>query len=74
MAATSIQPGPPAPAADSDRGLGVLFRFLLATAIAVAAVMLAVAVNQMWILVPAMAIHLSVTFVVLKGIFNLLKD
>jgi hypothetical protein len=36
--------------------------------------MLAVAVDEMWILVPVMAVHLFVTFVVLKGIFNLLKD
>jgi hypothetical protein len=64
----------PAAAVDSDRGLGLLFRFLIATSIVVAAVVLAVAVDQMWILVPAMAVHLSVTFVVLKGIFNLLKD
>jgi hypothetical protein len=73
MPPKSLQPGHPA-SADSDRGLGVLFRFVIATSIAVAVVMLAVAVDRMWILVPAMAVHLSVTFVVLKGIFNLLKD
>jgi hypothetical protein len=36
--------------------------------------MLAVAVDAMWILVPVMAVHLLVTFFVLKGIFNLLRD
>jgi hypothetical protein len=76
MPAPSFQPEPPAPAAgvDADRGLGLLFRFLIATSIVVAAVMLAVAVDKMWILVPAMAVHLSVTLVLLKGLFNLLKD
>ena len=59
---------------ESDPGLGLLFRFLIATAVAFAAFMLAVAVDEMWILVPVMAVHLFVTFVVLKGIFNLLKD
>ena len=59
---------------DSDRGLGFLFRFVVATAIVVAAFMLAVAVDRMWILVPVMVVHLVVTFVLLKGIFNLLKD
>jgi hypothetical protein len=65
---------PLGPALDSDRGLGLLFRFVIATSIAVAAFMLAVVVGQMWILVPVMAVHLSVTSLVLKGIFNLLKD
>jgi hypothetical protein len=76
MPAASFQPEPPAPApgGDADRGLGLLFRFLIATSIVVAAVMLAVAVDKMWILVPAMAVHLSVTLVLLKGLFNLLKD
>ena len=78
MPATSHSPHdspvPLGPALDSDRGLGLLFRFLIATSIAVAAFMLAVAVGEMWILVPVMAVHLSVTFLVLKGIFNLLKD
>jgi hypothetical protein len=71
-----VQPVPAVtPAAlDSDSGLGLLFRFLIATAIAVAAFMLAVEVDEMWILVPVMAVHLSVTFFVLKGIFNLLKN
>jgi hypothetical protein len=73
---TSLEPVPAAipPRFESDRGLGLLFRFLIATSIAVAAFMLAVEVDEMWILVPVMAVHLSVTFVVLKGIFNLLKD
>ena len=71
---TNLEPAvAPAPL-DSDRGLGLLFRFLIATSIAVAAFMLAVAVDEMWILVPVMAVHLSVTFFVLKGIFNLLED
>jgi hypothetical protein len=75
-AALTVQPAPAATPAsrDSDRGLGLLFRFLIATSLAVAAFMLAVEVDEMWILVPVMAVHLSVTFVVLKGIFNLLKD
>jgi hypothetical protein len=71
-----VQPAPAVrqAALDSDRGLGLLFRFLIATSLAVAAFMLAVVVDQMWILVPVMTVHLSVTFLVLKGIFNLLKD
>src|SRR6478752_608551 len=51
---------------DTDPGLGLLFRFLISTSVAVAAFMLAVAVDEMWILVPVMAVHLFVTFVVLK--------
>jgi hypothetical protein len=65
---------PGSPSVDADPGLGLLFRFLISTSVAVAAFMLAVAVDEMWILVPVMAVHLFVTFVVLKGIFNLLKD
>jgi hypothetical protein len=57
-----------------DRGLGLLFRFLLATSIVVAVVLLAAAVDKMWILFPAMAIHLAVTFVVIQGLFRLLTD
>jgi membrane protein YdbS with pleckstrin-like domain len=58
----------------SDGGLGLLFRFLIAAAVAVAAVMLAVAVDEMWILAPAMAVHLFMAFFVLDGIARLLKD
>ena len=60
--------------AERDVGLGLLFRFLLATSVVVAVVMLVEAVGQDWILVPAMAIHLALTYVVLHGIFLLLKD
>jgi hypothetical protein len=60
--------------ADRDPGLGLLFRLLLATSVVVAVVMLVEAVGQDWILVPAMAIHLALTYAVLHGIFLLLKD
>lgn len=59
---------------ESDVGLGLLFRFLLATSVVVAVVMLVQAVGQDWILVPAIAIHLALTYAVLHGIFLLLKD
>jgi hypothetical protein len=60
--------------ADSDVGLGLLFRMLLATSVVVAVVMLVEAVGEDWILVPAMAIHLGLAYAVLHGIFLLLKD
>ena len=59
--------------ADSD-GLGVLVRLLLATLVVVAVVVVVDAVGEDWILVPAMAIHLSLTYAVLHGIFLLVKD
>ena len=59
---------------DRDAGLGLLFRLLIATSVVVAVVMLVEAVGQDWILVPAMAIHLAVTYVVLHGIFLLVGD
>lgn len=59
---------------DRDVGLGLLFRFIFATSVMVAVVVLAQAVGQMWILVPAMAVHFSVTFYVLHGIFRLVND
>jgi ABC-type Mn2+/Zn2+ transport system permease subunit len=60
--------------AERDAGLGLLFRFLLATSVVVAVVMLVQAVGRDWILVPAMAIHLALTYLVLHGIFLLLRD
>jgi hypothetical protein len=60
--------------AERDVGLGLLFRFLLATSVVVAVVMLVEAVGQDWILVPAMAIHLALAYWVLHGIFLLLED
>src|SRR3954471_19022144 len=59
--------------ADRDPGLGLMFRLLFATSVVVAVVMLVEAVGQDWILVPAMAIHLALTYAVLHGIFLLLK-
>ena len=59
---------------DRDAGLGLLSRFLIATSVMVAVVMLVEAVGHDWILVPAMAIHLALTYVVLHGIFLLVGD
>ena len=72
--AVASEPRLSPPHADRDPGLGLLFRFLLATSVVVAVVMLVEAVGQDWILVPAMAIHLALTYTVLHGIFVLLKD
>jgi hypothetical protein len=60
--------------AERDVGLGLLFRFLIASFLVVGVVVLVDAVGQDWILVPAMAIHLTLTYVVLHGIFLLVKD
>src|SRR3954471_24417080 len=60
--------------AERDVGLGLLFRFLIASFLIVGVVVLVDAVGQDWILVPAMAIHLALTYVVLHGIFLLVKD
>ena len=55
-----------------DRGLGLLYWFVVATAIMVGAFLVAGAVDQMWILVPGMAVHLVMTFLVLSAIFRLM--
>jgi hypothetical protein len=60
--------------ADKDPGIGLLFRFLIATSVVVAVVMLVEAVGADWILAPAMAIHLALTYVVLHRIFLLVGD
>jgi hypothetical protein len=60
--------------AERDVGLGLLFRFLVASFLVVGVVVLVNAVGEDWILVPAMAIHLALTYVVLHGIFLLVKD
>jgi hypothetical protein len=70
--AVTNNPGPGRTYADSD-GLGLLFRLLLATLVVVAVVVGVDAVGEDWILVPAMAIHLSLTYAVLHGIFLLVK-
>ena len=57
-----------------DRGLGLLYRFVGATALVVAVVLIVAAVGQLWILIPAMAVHLFVTYLVLDDIARLLKD
>jgi hypothetical protein len=55
-----------------DRGLGLLYWFVVATAIMVGTVLVASAVGKMWILVPAMVVHLSMTFFVLSAIVRLM--
>jgi hypothetical protein len=70
--AVTNDPGPGRTYADGD-GLGLLFRLLLATLVVVAVVVVVDAVGEDWILVPAMAIHLSLTYAVLHGIFLLVK-
>lgn len=57
-----------------DRGLGLLYRFLAATAVVVAALLVVEAVGESWVLVPAMAIHLFVTYVVISAIARLMED
>src|SRR3954454_4815598 len=57
-----------------DRGLGLLYRFVGATALVVAVVFIVAAVGQLWILIPAMAVHLFVTYLVLDDIARLLRD
>src|SRR3954451_17294386 len=75
----ALAPPRPAPAAvgshaERDVGLGLLFRFLIASLLVVGVVVLVDAVGQDWILVPAMAVHLALTYLVLHGIFLLVKD
>src|SRR3954463_11585525 len=60
--------------AERDVGLGLLFRFLIASFLVVGVVVLVSAVGQDWILAPALAIHLALTYAVLHGIFLLVKD
>ena len=68
-----VPPSAPAPLGP-DRGLGLLYRFVGATALVVAALLVVNAVGHSWILVPAMALHLLVTYVVIAAIARLLKD
>jgi hypothetical protein len=51
-----------------------MYWFVFATAIMVGTFLAAGAVDQMWILVPGMAIHLLLTFLVLDAIVRLMKD
>jgi hypothetical protein len=55
-----------------DRGLGLLYWFVIATAVMVGAFIAAGAVGKMWILVPGMAVHLFMTFLVLTAIVRLM--
>jgi hypothetical protein len=55
-----------------DRGLGLLYWFVIATAIMVGAFIVAGTVGKMWILVPGMAVHLLMTFLVLSAIVRLM--
>jgi hypothetical protein len=55
-----------------DRGLGLLYWFVIATAVMVGAFVVAGTVGRMWILVPGMAVHLLMTFLVLSAIVRLL--
>lgn len=59
---------------DTDRGLRLLGIFTAATVIAVGAVVLAAAVERYWILVPAMAIHLTTSAVVFAAIMQLVRQ
>src|SRR3954469_22267839 len=60
--------------AERDVGLGLLFRFLIASFLVVGVVGLVSGGGQEWILVPAMAIPRALTYAVLHGIFLLVKD
>ena len=64
---------PPQPPA-ADRGLGLLYWFVVATAVMVGAIVAAGAVGEMWILIPGMAVHLLMTFLVLSAILRLMTD
>ena len=63
---------PPVKPLGPDRGLGLLYWFAVATAVMVGAVLVASAVGRMWILVPVMVVHLSMTFFVLSAIVRLM--
>jgi hypothetical protein len=75
-AAAPHRPVTPSPSAveplGPDRGLGLLYWFVIATAIMVGGFIAAGAVGKMWILVPGMAAHLSMTFLVLSAIVRLM--
>jgi hypothetical protein len=64
--------GPAGP--DGDRGMSLLFAFFGAMAIMVGDVVLVSAVDRWWILIPAAAILLLMTFVVLADIMRLLAE
>jgi hypothetical protein len=67
--------GPTTPAQPlADRGLGLLYWFVVATAVMVGAIVAAGAVGEMWILIPGMAVHLLMTFLVLSAILRLMTD
>jgi hypothetical protein len=67
-------PAPPPPSPERDRGLSLLWIFLVAALIIVGAVVLANAVDSWWILIPVMAVDLLMTFGVLAGLMRLLAD
>lgn len=68
-----VPPGAPTPLGP-DRGLGLLYRFVGATALVVAALLVVNAVGRSWVLAPAIALHLVLTYVVIAAIARLLKD
>lgn len=74
MNAQLEQPHRPTIETGRDAGLGLLFRFLIASFAVVGVVLLVQVVGHDWILAPAMAIHLALTYVVLHGIFLLVGD
>ena len=63
---------PPPRPLGPDRGLGLLYWFVLATAVLVGVVLVTSAVGAMWILIPGMAVHLLMTFFVLRAIMRLM--
>ena len=63
---------PSIPSLGPDRGLGLLYWFVFATAVMVGAFFAAGAVARMWILIPGMAVHLLMTFFVLRAIAGLM--
>jgi hypothetical protein len=66
----TTRPQPLAP----DRGLRLLYGFVVGTAVMVGAFVVAGAVAEMWILIPGMTAHLLMTFLVLSAIARLMAD
>jgi hypothetical protein len=57
-----------------DRGLALLYWFVVASAIMVGAIVVAASVGHWWILIPGMAVHFLMTFLVLSAIFRLMTE
>jgi hypothetical protein len=67
-------PGDTGSPEDGRGGEGLLVIFFMATMTMVAAVILVGSVTGLWVLVPVVALHLGVTFLVIGWITRLLGD